>query len=164
MRKAVTITVFVVFIALVFAGLFQYSQKATKTIENDIVTNVDQTLTRNGFTGQYGEKIFIAVDGRDVILEGEAPNLSIQNAIEETVRSVYGVRKVQNNMSFVEAKVAPSKGISLSEALSDTPKEVKTNNNVLKETVVIDKIACDPEVCDAVKKSQEEHTIEEKQQ
>ncbi|MGB1077068.1 MAG: BON domain-containing protein [Bdellovibrionales bacterium] len=195
MRKAITI-VFIAFIPLIILGLFQYSKQATHNIEQDIMASVDQALMRDGFSGQYGETILVTIDGRDVHLDGEAPNQSIQTAIEETVRSVYGVRKVRNNMIIAQTKdikeetvsvdtkatteqKEPSlpeereqdkeqeKGLSLSTALSDTPidtptdtpKEEKTSNSILKKTVIIDTISCDPEVCDAAKKSQEQKSM-----
>ncbi len=63
-------------------------------IEQDLVTRTDDSLNAVGINWSH-----VGIDGRDVTLMGTAPSTALRDKAGEIVRSVYGVRTVDNRIA-----------------------------------------------------------------
>lgn len=119
---------------LAVVGTLYLARFLAPKIERALSADVQTALSRSNITNKNDILVHVSVNGRNVTLEGYAPNTRTKENIENIVGSVSFIGTVHNNLAIQSSvKVKPQPKIE--------------NISVIKKTPTLDKIVCDPQHC-----------------
>ncbi|VAW45136.1 Outer membrane protein A precursor [hydrothermal vent metagenome] len=87
-------------LALVILSYFCISAKSP-IIENDLLDRSHAALTNENISWTN-----ISIDGRELLLTGVAPSEELREKVTDTVKSVWGVRTVDNQLTVAEPNIS----------------------------------------------------------
>ena len=132
MRKPFIIVIVCI---LVVFGSLGYAFYKAPIIETDLLQSLSRQLSLQNLMNRPDTLVNVTVQGRQATLEGYTSTTSMRERISGFSQNVFGIQSVNNNM-----------GITSKPSIVVTPLQ-ETTRSVLRDTVVLDKITCDEEVC-----------------